>query len=333
MFDTDLPTTGLAPSEARISFHDYARRQESFAEAMAKGLSGTPKSIPARFLYDAEGSALFDRICELPEYYPTRTEMKILRDHAPEMAARMGPEAMLVELGSGSSVKVRLLLDAMTAPAAYAPIDISRDHLIAAAEALAADYPQIEVSAVCADYSETFPLPPSPRAGKQVAFFPGSTIGNFEPAEAQRFLAGWAESGVDMVVGVDLVKNRAILEPAYDDAAGVTAAFSLNVLARANRELDADFDLSGFAHRSRWNTEASRIQIHIESLFDQTVRVEGQTYDFHAGEHIETEHSYKYSVEGFKALAERAGYAAAAVWTDAEKLFSVHYLAAGRSAV
>ena len=329
MFDTDEPAAGLAPSKPRTSFHDYARRQESFAEAVRKGLSGSPKSIPARFLYDAAGSALFDRICELPEYYPTRTEMQILRDHAAEIAARMGPGAMLVELGSGSSVKVRLLLDAMTAPAAYAPIDISRDHLIAAAEALARDYPEIEVSAVCADYSEAFPLPPSPGAGRQVAFFPGSTIGNLEPDEAERFLAGWAASGVDMIVGVDLVKDRSILEPAYNDAQGVTAAFSLNVLARANRELGANFDPVRFAHRSRWNSKDSRIQIHIESLADQTVRVDGKTYTFHAGEPIETEHSYKYSVGGFQDLALSAGYGQAEVWTDAANLFSVHYLIAG----
>ena len=329
MFDTDETGAALDSNKPRIAFHDYARRQESFAEAMAKGLSGKPKSIPARFLYDAAGSALFDRICALPEYYPTRTEMQILRDHAADVAERMGPEAMLIELGSGSSVKVRLLLDAMPAPAAYVPIDISREHLIAAAESLAADYPHIQVSAVCADYGETFPLPPSPGAGRQVAFFPGSTIGNLEPYEAQKFLAGWAASGVDMLVGVDLVKDRAILEPAYDDAEGVTAAFSLNVLTRANRELGADFDLARFAHRSRWNPEASRIEIHIESLADQTVRVDGQSYDFRAGEPIETEHSYKYSVDGFKARAERAGYTSAAVWTDDADLFSVHYLTAG----
>lgn len=329
MFDTEHPGAPLQPSSPRISFHDYAKRQESFAEAMAKGLSAKPKSIPARFLYDAEGSALFDRICALPEYYPTRTEMQILRDHAPEIAARMGPEAMLVELGSGSSVKVRLLLDAMTAPAAYTAVDISREHLIAAAQALAADYPSLQVNAVCADYGETFPLPPSPGKGRQVAFFPGSTIGNLEPYEAQKFLAGWAASGVDMLVGVDLVKDRSILEPAYDDAEGVTAAFSLNVLTRANRELGADFDIARFVHRSRWNAEASRIQIHIESLVDQTVRVDGQTYEFRAGEPIETEHSYKYSVSGFRMRAERAGYTSAAVWIDEASLFSVHYLTAG----
>jgi dimethylhistidine N-methyltransferase len=338
MYDTDLNEAALneaavndearTPPRSRIRFYDYARRQESFGEAMVKGLAGAPKSIPARFLYDAEGSALFDRICALPEYYPTRTEMRILKDHAGEMAARMGPHAMLVELGSGSSVKVRLLLDAMNAPAAYVPIDISREHLIGAAEALAAEYPSVQVSAVCADYGETFPLPPSPGAGRQVAFFPGSTIGNLEPADAQRFLAGWAASGVDMLVGVDLIKDRAILEPAYDDAQGVTAAFSLNVLARANRELGADFDLSRFAHRSRWNPEASRIEIHIESLMDQSVRVNGQDYGFRAGEPIETEHSYKYSVDGFRMLAERAGYRSDAVWVDSDALFAVHYLAA-----
>ncbi len=322
----------VAPSQShgsRVAFYDLSRRQESFAEAVAAGLSGQPKTIPARFLYDAQGSALFDRICDLPEYYPTRTETKILQDNAPAMAALIGPDARLIELGSGSSVKVRILLDALEAPAAYIPIDVSGEHLLAAAEALAADYPALAVAAVCADYGDTFPLPQTPGQGRQVAFFPGSTIGNMEPDEAQTFLAGWAQSGVDMLVGVDLVKDRSILEPAYDDAQGVTAAFSRNLLARANRELSADFRLDRFAHRSRWNADASRIEIHLESLIDQTVRVAGRVYPFVAGEHIETEHSYKYSVDGFKALAERAGYGSGAVWTDARDLFSVHYLTAG----
>lgn len=319
----------VTPVQGRVAFYDLSRRQESFSDALRAGLMAKPKSIPSRFLYDTQGSALFDRICGLPEYYPTRTEMKILADHAHDMAVLMGREATLIELGSGSSVKVRLLLGAMERPSAYVPIDVSGEHLLAAAEALAADYPEVAVAAICADYGDTFPLPETPGRGRQVAFFPGSTIGNIEPEDAEPFLAGWARSGVDMIVGVDLVKGADILEPAYDDAQGVTAAFSLNLLARANREADADFDLSAFAHRSRWDAEASRITIGIESLKDQTVHAAGESFSFARGERIETEHSYKYSIEGFQQMARRAGYRPQAVWTDAAGLFSVHYLKAG----
>jgi dimethylhistidine N-methyltransferase len=318
----------VEPRPGRVAFYDFSRKQESFEEAVVAGLSRAQKSIPSRFLYDAEGSALFDRICTLPEYYPTRAEMEILAARARAIARLIGPEATLIELGSGSSVKVRLLLDAMDHPAAYLPIDVSGEHLLAAAEALASDYPELFVAAICADYADTFALPATPGGGREVAFFPGSTIGNLEPGEAEVFLSGWARSGSDMIVGVDLVKSRAVLEPAYDDAEGVTAAFSLNLLARANRELGADFDLKAFAHRSRWNLAASRIEIGIESLRPQTVRAAGHAYSFGRGERIETEHSYKYSRDGFADLARRAGYDPIAVWTDRSGLFSVHYLKA-----
>lgn len=312
----------------RVAFHDFSPRQESFEAAVVTGLSRSPKSIPSRFLYDSEGSALFDAITDLPEYYLTRAEMEILRQRAGEIAQRIGPEATLIELGSGSSIKVRLLLEAMDRPAAYLPIDVSGEHLMAAAEALAVDYTHLHVAAICADYGDTFRLPETPGAGRDVAFFPGSTIGNMEPAEAQAFLSGWARAGSDMIVGVDLVKPAAVLEPAYDDAEGVTAAFSLNLLERANRELGADFDTAAFAHRSRWNPDASRIEIGIESLRRQTVEIAGRVYTFDVRERIETERSYKYTVPGFADLARRAGYDPAAVWTDAQGLFSVHYLTA-----
>jgi dimethylhistidine N-methyltransferase len=319
----------VAPVRGRVAFYDLSRKQESFEEALLKGLSQNPKRIPSHFLYDAQGSALFDRICQLTEYYPTRTEMKILADHADDIARQIGPEATLIELGSGSSVKVRRLLDAMDQPRAYIPIDVSGEHLLAAAEALADAYPALAVAAICADYGDTFPLPETPGAGRQVAFFPGSTIGNLEPSDAEPFLAGWARSGVDMIVGVDLIKAREILEPAYDDAEGVTSAFSLNLLARANREAGANFDLAAFAHRSHWDEAQRRITIGIESLKGQSVDAAGQAFHFKAGERIETEHSYKYSVEGFQALARRAGYDPHAVWTDPGDLFSVHDLKAG----
>lgn len=318
------------PTPGRVAFHDFTREQVSFEAAVLEGLSATPKTIPSRFLYDTGGSALFDRITELAEYYLTRAEMAILRRHAGDIAELIGPDATLIELGSGSSIKVRLLLDAMERPAAYLPIDVSGEHLLAAAEALAADYPDLTVAAICADYGDSFRLPETPGSGREVAFFPGSTIGNMEPGEAETFLAGWAHSGADMIVGVDLVKGRTVLEPAYDDAEGVTAAFSLNLLERANRELGADFDRAAFAHRSRWNPDASRIEIGIESLEPQTVHLCGRAFDFAAGERIETERSYKYTTQGLAELARRAGYDPAAVWTDSGGLFSVHYLKAPR---
>ena len=318
----------VSPVLGRVAFYDMSHQQESFPEAMVAGLSGRPRSISSRFLYDARGSALFDRICELPEYYPTRTELQILTKHAHDIVRQIGAEATLIELGSGSSIKVRLLLDAMERPSAYVPIDISGEHLLAAAEALAEAYPSLTVAAICADYGDTFPLPETPGRGRRAAFFPGSTIGNLEPEDAQNFLAGWASSGVDMIVGVDLAKAREVLEPAYDDAEGVTAAFSLNLLVRANREAGADFDLAAFVHRSQWDADARRITIGLESLREQSVHIGGHAFHFGLGERIETEHSYKYSVAGFQAMARRAGYRPAAVWTDPGALFSVHYLKA-----
>ena len=312
-----------------VAFHDHALQEESFRDALLAGLSGAERSIPCRFLYDERGSALFDAICELPEYYPTRTETAILRAHAGEIARRIGARAQLIELGSGSSVKIRILLDALESPAAYVAVDISREHLRRAAERLAAEYPGIEVAAICADYSAPFPLPDLPAAGRRIAFFPGSTIGNLEPDEALSFLAAWARRlgpGAAMMVGVDLKKDEEVLNAAYDDAQGVTAEFSLNLLARANSELGADFDTRRFAHDARYNPDKGRVEIHLRSLADQTVAIAGHAFDFAAGEKIHTEHSYKYAVGEFQALARRAGFEPAAVFTDPGQLFSVHYL-------
>lgn len=324
LLDHHLSPTG----GERFSFVDFSHRQESFATALARGLAGTPKSIPSRFLYDAKGSALFERICSLPEYYVTRTELAILQARANEMAQRIGPDACLIELGSGASLKVRVLLDALDRPAAYLPIDVSGEHLFASAASLADAYRDLEVVAICADYGQDFDLPKIGASGRRVAFYPGSTIGNLEPEEAERFLARWVRRGVDMLVGVDLVKSPELLEPAYDDAQGITAAFSRNLLARANRELDADFRIDQFVHRSRWNASASRIEIGLESQIDQTVHIKGRRHAFAAGERIETEHSYKYTPDGFSALATNAGYCPVQTWTDARGLFSLHYLSA-----
>ena len=311
------------------AFHDHAAQEESFLDAVIEGLSRPAKAIPCRFLYDERGSALFDAICELEEYYPTRTETQILTRHAGDIAALCGAGAQLIELGSGSSTKVRVLLDAFAEPAAYVAVDVSREHLKRAAAALAADFPQIEVAAVCADYSAPFPLPELPAAGRRVAFFPGSTIGNLEPEEAASFLKLWARRlGPDaaMLVGVDLKKDPAVLHAAYNDARGVTAAFTRNILSRANAELGADFDLDRFAHHARYNQAGGRIEIHLQSLAGQSARLGGRSFAFAEGELIHVEHSYKYDIEGFQALAARSGFMPAAVFTDPANRFSVHYL-------
>jgi dimethylhistidine N-methyltransferase len=314
---------------ARLAFHDFSPDLGDFRQAVIQGLMARERSIPCRFLYDERGSALFETICTLPEYYPTRTELKILRAIAPEVAARLGPGVQMIELGGVSSLKARILLDALKSPSAYIPVDISREPLRASAKALHAEKPNLAVLAVCADYSQPFDLPVAPGGGPRLGFFPGSTIGNLRPDEAIAFLAIWAAKlGPDsaMIVGVDLRKDPAILEPAYDDAQGVTAAFSKNLLVRANRELDADFRVDAFAHRARYDAVRGRIEIHLESLADQTVHLDGQSFAFVAGERIHVEDSYKYSIDGFKTLAIAAGFRPTTHWTDPDALFSVHYL-------
>jgi L-histidine N-alpha-methyltransferase len=322
----DLDTGYVRPP---LAFHDLSPDQGDFRQALIDGLSGRSKAIPCRFLYDARGSALFEKICTLPEYYPTRTELGILRAIAPEVAERLGPGVQMIELGGVSSLKARILLDALEEPSAYIPVDISRDHLRASAEALHAEKPGLSVLAVCADYTQPFELPSAPGGGPRMGFFPGSTIGNLRPDDAIAFLASWAERlgpGSVMIVGVDLRKDPAILEPAYDDAQGVTAAFSKNLLVRANRELGADFDVDAFAHRARYDVPAGRVEIHLESLADQTVRIGKTAFHFAKGERVHIEDSCKYSVQGFKALARAAGFRPTAHWTDPAQLFSVHYL-------
>ncbi len=312
-------------------FHDYADHHDAFLGAVLDGLGRGQRTLPCKYFYDAYGSRLFDRICELDEYYVTRTELSLLETVAPAIAGRAGPRIGLVEFGSGSSVKVRLLLDTLNAPAAYVPVDISREHLLISARGLAADYPALAVVPVCADYTQPFALPELTGAAGRLGFFPGSTIGNFDPAAAATFLAGLRaalEPGSGLVVGADLAKDPAVLCAAYDDAEGVTAAFNLNLLRRINRELGADFDLSGFTHEARWNAADSRIEMHLVSRRAQTVSVAGRRFPFAVGESIHTENSYKYSIDSFQALAARAGWTPAEAWTDPGRLFSVHYLEA-----
>jgi len=303
-----------------------------FKDAVLSGLQRTPRSIPSKFLYDARGSALFDAICELPEYYLTRTETKILRGCADDIARLAGPGCALVEFGSGSSVKSRLLIEAMRDLAAYVPIDISRQHLDATAGRLRRDYPGLNVEPVCADYMALDRLPADVSAARRrMGFFPGSTIGNLEPVEAIAFLRrarGLLGEGGALVLGADLKKDPRRLHDAYNDAAGVTAQFTLNLLRRMNRELDANFDLAAFAHEAFYNPGEGRIEIYFRSLKPQTVTVAGRSFVFREGERVHTEYSYKYDDAGIDQLARSAGFAIARTWTDPERLFAVVYLVA-----
>jgi dimethylhistidine N-methyltransferase len=306
---------------------------EPFVADILAGLREQPKRIAPIYFYDARGSALFDRICELPEYYPTRTETKILADNGEEMARCIGEDALLVEFGSGSSTKTRLLLDRLASLRAYVPVDISRSHLLEAAHRIAEGYPDLEVLPVCADFTQRFAVPkPARPAQRVVVFFPGSTIGNFDPPEAlslMRVMREIAGPGGALLVGADLVKEPARLVRAYDDAAGVTAAFNLNVLRRLNAELGAGFDLKSFRHRAVWNAAASRIEMHLVSTRQQRVRLGDEQVELLADEAIVTEHCHKYTVSGFAEQAASAGWQARACWKDARGDFSVHYLEAG----
>ena len=309
---------------------EIAEREE-FRRAVLGGLSRRPRAIPAKFLYDARGSALFDEICELPEYYLTRTETKILKERARDIARLAGPGAALVEFGSGSSVKSRLLLDAMEGLAVYAPIDISRQHLEGSAARLRRDYPRLRVEPVFGDYMELRALPGIAEEGRRLGFFPGSTIGNLEPPEAVSFLRNARTllgNGGALVLGVDLRKDARRLHDAYNDAAGVTAQFTLNLLRRMNRELDASFDLAGFAHDASYNARAGRIEIFFKSLRDQTAMVGSRQFAFAEGERVHTEYSYKYDMAGIAALARAGGFRIAETWTDPDRLFAVAYLTA-----
>jgi L-histidine Nalpha-methyltransferase len=312
-----------------LAFYDLAPGEENFRDAVLSGLARARKSIPCKFFYDARGSWLFEEICRLPEYYPTRTEIAILEENSGDIAAQMGPHCRLIEFGSGASQKVRILLQALDRPAAYVPVDISREHLRDAATSLSEDFPSVPIIAVCADYTRPFPLPPLPGArGKRVGFFPGSTIGNFEPDAAVAFLANYARAlgpGGEMLIGVDLKKDPEILDAAYNDRAGVTAAFNLNLLERVNRELDGDLDLDRFEHVAFYNGAEGRVEIYIRSLADQEARIGGKKFHLAENELIHTEYSYKYSVEEFRGLAARAGFRPVDTWTDPAELFSVHY--------
>ena len=301
-----------------------------FRRSVLAGLAATPKTLEAKYFYDARGSKLFDAITALEEYYPTRAEAALLRHHAGAIADFVGAEACLIEFGSGSSVKTRILLDALPDLACYVPIDISGTHLKATAEALARDY-ALPIMPVHADYTRDFALPDSVPAEGRVGFFPGSTIGNFDTEAAVAFLQGARRllgKNARFLVGADLQKDEDRLVAAYDDAEGVTAAFNLNLLRRINRELDGTFDLAGFRHEARYDAQLGRIEMHLVSRRDQSAMVAGRRFDFAAGESIHTENSYKYTLETFAGLARQAGWHVDAQWRDPEGLFSLHGLVA-----
>lgn len=306
-----------------------AAEENSFLQDVIAGLSSTPKWMAAKHFYDTEGSRLFEKIMQLPEYYPTRSEMQTLRENAAAIAALIPEGAALVEFGAGSNVKIRLLLEAAPQIAAYVPVDISAEYLEEEAKALRRDFPRLKVLPLAADFTKRFELPLKVRSMPRVGFFPGSTIGNFEPLAAVSFLRNAARilgEGASLVIGVDLVKDEKILHAAYNDAEGVTAAFNLNLLARINRETGADFDLASFEHRAFFNTLRERIEMHLVSRKPQTVTIGARSFAFEAGETIHTENSYKYTREGFRDLARQAGWIEHVLWIDPAGNFSVRAL-------
>lgn len=313
---------------ATVRYHDHHPRSATLRDDILASFAATPKRTSPKHFYDATGSRLFEQICEQAEYYPTRTEEAILAEACDDIVRLAGPEAPLLELGSGASRKVRLLLEALQ-PSRYLGIDISREFLIDSTRRLAADYPWLEVHAACADFCRPLRLPQAFTQARPLAFFPGSSIGNFEPAQALDFLRHLRRllpNGSALLIGVDLIKDRDRLEAAYNDRAGVTAAFNLNLLERICRELDTDLQPRRFRHRAFFNPKESRIEMHLVSPLAQEVRIEKRQFRFVSGESLHTENSYKYSPDGFLRLAERAGFTSEALWIDPEQLFSVHFL-------
>ncbi|MCC6143524.1 MAG: L-histidine N(alpha)-methyltransferase [Candidatus Hydrogenedentes bacterium] len=309
----------------------YSREAALFLRDVIDGLSRPQKTLPCKYFYDKRGSELFDMICTLPEYYPTRTELAIMQDHAAAITDALGSDVMLIEYGSGSSLKTRLLLKTLRGLAGYVPIDISRRYLLSCSGKLKGEFPGLAIHPVCADYTQPLQFPASvQRAPKRVVYFPGSTIGNFFPADAQRFLERMARSagrGGRLLIGVDLQKDRETLEAAYNDSQGITAAFNLNVLRRINDELDGDFTLDAFEHRAPYNGWEGRIEMHLVSRTDQTVTVAKRNeFRFSAGESVRTECSYKYTVDSFARLAAAAGFTLDEVYLDERALFSVQLL-------
>jgi dimethylhistidine N-methyltransferase len=300
-----------------------------FLSDVIAGLSSEPRTLLCKYFYDERGAALFQKICELPEYYITRTEIDILDRHRAEIAAQLGSRISLIGLGTGSGTKTRILIEALEKPAVYIPVDISEKQLRKSAALFRKIFPDLEILPVCADYLQPVVLPATRhKAARNVVYFPGSTIGNFEPGEATQFLRRIAKvchRGGALLIGVDLRKDRNVIEAAYNDDAGVTAQFNLNLLARANRELGGDFDLQHWRHRAIYNSDAGRIEMYLISQIDQAVHIADHTFHFRSGEKIITEFSYKYAPEGFATLARDAGFEFQKMWTDDARLFGVFY--------
>ena len=306
-----------------------AATKENFREEVLAGLSKSPRQLPYKFFYDERGAQLFQEICDLPEYYITRTEIEILRLHGADMAKALGPQIELIGLGTGAGTKTRILLEELHDPLVYVSIDISKEQLEKSSDRFREMFPTLQILPVCADYLEPFELPlPRRLSSRSVVYFPGSTIGNFEPEIASEFLARLVElagDGGGLLIGVDLQKGRDVLESAYNDAAGVTAQFNKNLLARTNRELGADFDLNRWQHHAIYNSADGRIEIYLISENEQTVHIGAREFQFHAGEKILTEYSYKHTIAGFIELARQAGFHFEQVWTDGARWFGVFY--------
>jgi dimethylhistidine N-methyltransferase len=314
----------------RIRFYDFHPKAADFFGEVILGLSQRPRAIAPKFFYDERGSQLFEAICQTSEYYPTRTEIAILTRHIEEITSYLRPNCLLVEPGSGNSQKVRILFDA-NRPRAYIPVDISRDFLLWAARRVGADYPALDVYAICADYTAPFTLPANLPDAHKVVFFPGSSIGNFTPDEAVAFLANLARlvgSGGGVLIGVDIKKDTALLNAAYNDAQGLTADFNLNLLTRINRKLGADFNETRFRHHAFYDAATGRVEMRIVSNDTQVVCIAGRQFEFRENDAITTEYSYKYTIAEFQALSARAGFSSIKAWTDTDGLFSVHYLEA-----
>ena len=317
-------------SGSSVKFLDYEPTDDDFLEEVLSGLSKKQKTLPCKFFYDEHGSALFDRICELDEYYVTRTEIAIMDEYADEMAEVIGPDSLIVEYGSGSATKTRILLEHLQTPAGCVLVDISREHLLRVASDMAGDFPEIEILPVCANFTEPFGLPGAEKAAaRAVGYFPGSTIGNFAPEEAKSLLRNIAEVCGErggLLIGVDLKKDSRLLEAAYDDSEGVTAAFNLNLLMRMNRELNTDFEVDRFRFRSFYNEEKGRVESYLVSKSVQTVHVGGEEFRFEKDETIHTENSHKFSLDEFAALAAETGFRVENVWMDKNRMFSIQFL-------
>jgi len=326
------PRTDPAEQLERDGRTNHGDTPGTFLGDVLQGLRGSPKVLSPKYFYDETGSALFDRICELPEYYVTRTELAIMHAHAPAMGRALGPGVLLVEPGSGSSTKIRLLLDNLEEPAGYVPVEISGDHMLNSVAGLQALYPDLAIHPVCADFTRAFDLPrPRRPVRRRAVYFPGSTIGNFPPAAASgllRTLHGIAGAGGTLLLGVDLRKDPALLVPAYDDAQGVTAAFNRNLLVRINTELGGNFKPGNFRHRAVWNHGESRIEMHLVSQGSQEVRINAEVFQFKDQEPIVTEYSYKYTVDTMATLAQTAGFRIERQWSDHRGWFSVFHLVA-----